>query len=461
MPILFGINIYRAATQSITTDEAFTFLRSVLVPIPKLWQAFDANDHVLHTLLCKASVAMFGAGEFTLRIPALLGGVLLLWMCLRLCLLLFGGTWYMLIAFLTLALNPFLLDYCSIARGYGMATALLLVSLDQLLRYQSAPYALWRLYAAGISLALAAAANLTAVIPGTALVLMFAGIHLGEPIYQKNWARLRVRAANLADHMIVPGIVITVAMLLGPLSHAHSDTFYVGARNLRESITSFVYAIFWRPRNPFEFTPLHRLIEDTAIALAPFFVAAVLLGGMILSLRDRRRMLLTGVCSLSILILIGLHYTAGVPYPERRTGLYLVPLLTLLAASVFQPAKALGGTVAAIFLAQFLLSWNVRFYDEWLIDSGNRDLALFLRGHPPAAGRRLKLGATFPLQYGTGFYRHLYGMEWLDLSAAHNGPDGVYDLYFLAEKDHQVVEKRKLRVIYRHPFSKVEIAIAP
>src|SRR5262245_56059542 len=71
-----GMNIYRASTQSITIDEARTYLAFVKPPVRQILTTYEANNHVLHSLMCKASIGMFGLSELTLRIPGLIGGIL-------------------------------------------------------------------------------------------------------------------------------------------------------------------------------------------------------------------------------------------------------------------------------------------------------------------------------------------------------------------------------------------------
>src|SRR5262245_61130906 len=55
--VLTGVNGYRAATQSVTHDEAVTYDRYVRGPLYQLVSSSDANNHVLHSLLCRASVS--------------------------------------------------------------------------------------------------------------------------------------------------------------------------------------------------------------------------------------------------------------------------------------------------------------------------------------------------------------------------------------------------------------------
>ncbi|MBI3681455.1 MAG: glycosyltransferase family 39 protein [Acidobacteria bacterium] len=458
--VLAAVNIYRAATQSITADEAFTFNRSVLTPLVELWKTYHANDHVLHTLLCKLTVRWFGESEFSLRIPSLLGGVLFLSAALRLCRLLFGDGRSMLAAFLLLALNPFLLDFCSIARGYGMATALLLAAIDQMLRHLESPVALWRLYAAGIGLALAVAANLTILVPGVAAAAVFAALHLGEA---SNRDQLRARAAHLVDHMAVPAIVIAVALLLMPLLPATRQGFYAGSPTLMDSARNFAYACFWRPRNALEHTALHKPVERIIESLAYVAPPAILLAALwivFLRRKDKAAVFFAGLLLAVFGLLVWLHHALDVPYPYRRTGLYLAPLVTLFAACLFRAAPKAGVVIATVVLAQFLLSWNVAYYDEWLFDAGNRDLMAYLRDHPPPAGKRVTIGASFALDHGVAFYKHIFRLDWLDPAPRQSGLEGTYDVYLLALEDLAVAEKRGLAIRYQHPISMVSVAVA-
>ncbi len=94
LAILFGLTVLayaaaRAVLVPITHDEAFTFLHWSRAP----WRAIflfrgpeRANNHLLNTLLMKASMALFGPGEAALRLPnllALASYLASLWLLLR------------------------------------------------------------------------------------------------------------------------------------------------------------------------------------------------------------------------------------------------------------------------------------------------------------------------------------------------------------------------------------------
>jgi hypothetical protein len=109
--------VHRAAVQSITVDEANTFLFWVAPDTPA-YLTPHSNNHVLNSMLMRLSVALFGLSDLTVRLPALLGGAIYLFAVYRFCTLLRGGlalTWSLFVCFV---FNPFVLDYLVAARGY-------------------------------------------------------------------------------------------------------------------------------------------------------------------------------------------------------------------------------------------------------------------------------------------------------------------------------------------------------
>ena len=88
---VFALNVYRAATQSITVPEAVAFDRWIRPPLRDILpQPYDPANHILNTLLVKRTVALFRLSEFSFRLPSLLGGALYLWAVYRLARRLLG-----------------------------------------------------------------------------------------------------------------------------------------------------------------------------------------------------------------------------------------------------------------------------------------------------------------------------------------------------------------------------------
>src|SRR5471032_3022245 len=132
---LFAVNVYRAATQSVTPDEARTYNRFVGPPLREAFRVMTANNHVLNTLLAILSTSYFHLTDLALRLPSVLCGGLYLWAVYRLSRRTFGTGLLCLAAVALLSLNPLVLDYLSAARGYGMALAFWMWALELMLEY--------------------------------------------------------------------------------------------------------------------------------------------------------------------------------------------------------------------------------------------------------------------------------------------------------------------------------------
>jgi hypothetical protein len=110
----------RAVRLSFTFDEAATYISYLSASLLSAFDFTDANNHVLYTLFAKLTSAFGGSSEFVLRLPSLSGFVLYLvfsWAILKR----FFGRVFALAGFLLLNLNPYVLDFFSLGRGYGLA----------------------------------------------------------------------------------------------------------------------------------------------------------------------------------------------------------------------------------------------------------------------------------------------------------------------------------------------------
>ena len=123
-----GISVYRAATQSITHDEARVFQLYMLGSVRHAFAYTGIQNHVLQAFLSRLALAMFPAAAFTIRIPTLIAAVIYCGAAIRISERLFEDRWMCWTSVALLTLNPYTLDFLSAARGYGLELALLLVA---------------------------------------------------------------------------------------------------------------------------------------------------------------------------------------------------------------------------------------------------------------------------------------------------------------------------------------------
>ena len=297
-----AFHLHRAWSLAVTTDEAFTAIAFASPPWLEILTTYDANHHILHSLLCKLSLSLFGWNQLALRLPSLLACLLFLVIAHRLARRLFPDSPLQLVLCAWLVFHPALYDWFSLARGYSLALAFLLAALYEL----SGP--LPTLTRASIFLGLSAASNFVFAIPAACVALAWTSA-------RKSWTRL--------PSLAVPGAALALLITAIPLSRADGSNFYYGAPNLLESLRS----LFGIPHLDF--------ISYVLIAAVPLTLAAALW----FSRRDETLRYLAFSFALCLLAVAALRL-AGIPYPYGRTGAYLTLLWILTALSLACPLES-------------------------------------------------------------------------------------------------------------------------
>lgn len=451
---LWCVCVYRAATQSITHDEAFTFELYLTRGTRWIFTYFDANNHLLATLLMKASVWLFGASEWSLRLPSLIGAGLY-----------FAATYRISQAFRTalgaltatalLTLNPFIMDLMVAARGYGLALALWMLGFVWLLEFKNGEHpSRARLSGAGLVLALSVAANLTFLVPSAALV--------------GTAAILSARRRAIGYHLIPPmACVLALLLLATPLDRTTRGKFYFGSSTIQESLRSMAeVAVAHGP--PFRGTQgIDYWVDAVGFGLAP----SVLLAALVIGIRSRNVLLILASAPAlgSAAILVLAHLSTGLPYPYERTGFYFQALVPLALAgiadqcsvgSVRARTSAVFAFVAAfMLLAQFLLQFDTRMFLTWQYDADTRRIVQRIAQSAADKGPgTVRVGASWMLEPSLNFYRRTKRLVWMqEVKRAPVAPGADY--YVLTGADRGVIGSLKLRPIYEGSVSGTILAI--
>ncbi len=474
---LFGANVFRAATQSITSDEAWMHQLYLKGHFADLYGPYDAANHVLHTLACYVALKWFGFHDFVFRIPSLLGGLAYLIGCVHLCRWAVPKTLYSTVTLVWLTLNPFVLDYLVAARGYGTALAFFTWALYFAAKGLSGPRNYLRRI--GYFSGLAAAANLVFAVPVCALCLAVAALWIiraqrrGHSVSQAAW--------RLVHDLFLPACVLLFVFDALPLSSALPERFYFGASSAAQAVASLVNASL-RYRLPSfalrsfgqEFYTLVLRIGSHPILIALASVPAVALGfrRSFSDLATPSRMVLllsTASGALAAVFLFAAHSWFGVPYPLERTGIYIVFLLGIAVGAAaceyasLRQTRFVGlllisilGTEAMLFAAE----WNTRYFKMWQYDAGMRDTMQAIRQRGSKHDNsNVRIGATWECAAALNYYRRQYRMgSWVDPVTDAN-PEGGYDYYVLLPRDQTLLLTRHLRVLYRNPISEQILAV--
>ncbi len=134
--LIFFYIITRSIVLDITFDEAWTLRDFVPQSLTNIltYTSCDANNHLLNTILIKFFYSLFPDTLFVARLPNLIASLVFIIFAQRTCKM-FLSYKIGFICFIILLTNPFLLDFFSQARGYGLALGFQMASLYYLLKY--------------------------------------------------------------------------------------------------------------------------------------------------------------------------------------------------------------------------------------------------------------------------------------------------------------------------------------
>ena len=457
------LNVFRAVTQSLTIDEAFTYNDYVAVDWEQARHHVDPNNHVLNTLLAKVSVGWWGPSEWAIRAPSLVGGAIYVLAAIGLVTCLFGSTWTAVVVFCALILNPIVLDYLSAARGYSLALGLQFCALLLMVRLFRKPggkvMGAGLHIAIGVALGLSAAANLTFSIPNLILVAVF----LLLP-WILAWMMTRTvdsEQVGLHAALILAAAGITFGELMfGTFEGASTSTFSVG----EPSVVRSVYIFFLRSFQ-FPTVPGGKLLPPLlAVAIGPVLVAC-LAGVLFRHFRkpapdssSEALLLCPPTLLASAAALVTLHLAVGLPYPYERTGIYFLPLITLtIAAATAVPWKVLSRTALLLLCAatlQYALELKSGWYEEWRFDAGTKRVMQAVNRAHDARPVPSRMGISWVYEASVLYYARVGHLDWLAPVTRADPRSGDFDYYYLAEEDQALVAQRGLTVLYRDPVSK-------
>ena len=463
--LVLATNIYRAATQSVTHDEALTYELFAAQPWSVVFHSYDANHHVLYAILCKIATGILGAGTFSLRLPSLLAGGLFFWTVYRICDRLWDGKWLFLLAVALLALNPYVLDFLSAARGYGMAVAFFFVTLWELLEWMREPKK-GRMALAGVALGLSVSANLVLAPPAAGLAVPFLFVIAEQRRTFVPQVKMSKKGAKKAEPNPNPGVgqgivwfglpcALTAWFILAsPLSNAERSQFYFGAASLAQAASSLGRSSF--PALPGWF-------GDWAAYLA---LPAILAGSAAAVWRAARNWpratlaarsaVLTGGALLgAFLIVVFAHVALDVPYPEGRTALYWIPIGTLTALGlVLQPGRgsAILAAPMALCVALYATGWRTSSYADWLYDADDSAVMHAIEAQRASAGGsapgKFRVAGSWQLEPGVNFYRVSRKLDWM-AEMERGVPAAGFDAYVLLPQDAHFAGDLHLKILYR------------
>ncbi len=363
--LAFSYILIRGFTVGITHDEALTYK---IIRGDEILKG-TANHHWLNTHLSSWSVSLFGTKEFALRLPNILSSAVFGLFLFRIAKNFLASSATQIALLLFLCGNPFILDFFSLCRGYGLSLAFVTASLFYLFKIVAlkTDSRIIHYFSATAFSVLALSANLNTL--NYFLIaqgLMFLSLLVFKP---------GNRALIFSGLIILGGIALYFS-----LNHLfflkEKDELYFGTENIHTTIDSLICSGFYS-RDGFKHVEILRYL----------FYALLLFAGF-LAIR-KKQVFTPGSFTLIALIcifaaLIAEHFLFDALYPINRSSLYLYPIILLAFLLNIEPVKKKILRILVIASSVSFVAVNIPFYNfkktmTWWEDRDIKEAMLLIK----------------------------------------------------------------------------------
>jgi hypothetical protein len=423
---IFAYIFLRSISVGFTHDESLSY--TILTGNES--QLFTANNHWLNTILMKCCSLILGYSEWSLRLPNVLAFGLYAYSIIKILQL--SKLHYLTIwlAILVFFLNPFLLDFFALARGYGLGMGFLTFALYQGFRFFYLDQKTSNLVLFLLSSIACIYTNYAFFTPILALklsfFLLFLKLHLGL------WKKMTL--VYLIEICLLIPAVLNIQYL------SKMNELYAGGDNgvfqdTLKSIFHFSYETNW-----FDFT-FWGIYIFTAITIFSFFklksnsVKVMLVWSMVL-----------------ILIPTVLNFTIQMGFAKDRAAQYWILVGGFIAVFTFnefiQSNKNLiirflyisvTSVLLTVNLIVFISHFNLHHSIIWMSDSDVKTALQTIERLNIKKGSKT-LGVSWTLEPSVNYYRETKSLYWLK-PVNRDGISGDYDYYLFFDGDSNQLKK--------------------
>jgi len=475
--VLFCYTIARAYLIPFVHDESFSYLNAITSPLSDVLSLRfkDANNHPLNTWGMFVFLKLLGSSELSLRLPNLLAHLIYLFASLMLVRRLPSKT-VAISSFLLLNLNIFLLEFFALARGYGLGSAFLMLSVWLAVESIEANLEL-RSFTLGSS---ALIAGTLAVMSNYTFIYFYVSLPLGLLIGrvlrspEKNKQSLNDISPRTSSLLLLVFTVWNSGLTILTagreiIALRRLGAFYVGGKNgfwqdtirsiIDHSVTTTTIATAdW----------IGTALE---VGMALILILSALLVARLLAKRrfSRGRLALAAmVCVFfcSDVLVISAFVILDVNYPQGRSAIFLIPLLSISVIFVMNEVSNLqiraaritnisfAVMMALILSVNFLLSVNFHSTTVWRYDADTKRMLADLEREKieEHGSQTIRLGIDWWFAPTINFYRITQDLTWLE-PVSRKGLEEEYDYYYFHPGSFELMEARGVQIIHEYEIT--------
>lgn len=450
----------RAATLSFTFDESLSFNRFVSLRFMDIvsYKIVSSNNHMINTLFMKYISMLFGTNELLLRLPSLFSHLIYIIFSYRI-IRKASSPYVVLAGFLFLNLNPFLLDYFSLARGYAMAVSFTVLSVYFLFNYienNKTNNIRWSLIFA-----------MLAVLSNFCLLIFYVSLIAVINIYWISPDRGICLKDLIKKNMpVLISVLLLVVIMFEPLRKLIKfKELYDGGNTgfWSDTVGSLIYSSLYGQsyyQIALEYVKYFILIS-ILIMIITLVYRFYLMRWKIFSEKITVAFLLLFItCIVSVAQHILLHSL----FLINRMALFFIPLFFIPLVLIFSDFVRIKKMkilslfflliISGALIFHTISSLNTSSTLMWRYDADTKKMLSDLGTQVKNSEKtHIKLGVVWLFEPTSNFYRTTKKYEWLDKVTWDNYRTLDYDYYFLADSCMSFIKANNLSVIRHYPVS--------
>jgi len=438
--------VLRAYYLSFTHDESLSFK----IITGDKGVARTANDHYLNTWLMFIFYRLFGGQEIFLRLPNILGFIIYSFFSYKI-LIKTKNIFLMLLGASLLLLNPYLLDFFSLARGYGLSLGFGLGALYYLFRQES--FITYKQYILSLSFSFlfslfSAYSNLFYINLNISLMIVFL---IELYLLRKNKAiQLNIKRKVTVALVFIFNLFFLFILINQIFKLKNTSELNFGGQNnfIDNILTILIHRSIY-----FSYYGEQFWISIRQMVIAVFAITIVY---QICSNKYSSLSKITIMIFLMIFATIMQHYMFDATYPPARSSLIYITLFALLIIYLLSEIYLkifpkqyvkIAFNLLVLFLLCMPLDWhfikniNLKYTKEWKLDSNTKSVMkkiIELHENDIYKGRKITISNHWHFEPSINYYRIIYSMDYLT-PANRNAIDKNADFIYCTQE-----EKEKL-----------------
>lgn len=425
---VFLFILLKSVFASFTHDESYSFIQYIAASYQAIWnfEPLTANNHLLNSLVTRFIYRILGSDEWILRLPNVLAGLGFILLAFRISKHFMPLPALRFACWSLLVLNPYLLDFFALSRGYGLSAFFLLVALYQGLWLVREPERMVRTWMLNLALLLAISANLNTVTPALAIVLSTLFLFLLERNGKAVW------------HTLIGSAV--VALLLFTVFHEpvqqlrEAGELYYGTTSLFDTWNRLALNAFYTLPGHVQWPSLRFVVAGTIALLGLLLLVRVVIRKQV---RINLQLVFLVCCTAALIIGHVLeHHLLDLLYPVNRTSTYYYVFLALVLSFSIKALSAhlenTGSWIARVLVVllgiNFLSGLDGRAYREWRYDKHTKAIVYRLNEQAPEQERGTHLGIHWTFEPTINYY--IKSRNFWKLKHVHRDGTSATDHYF-------------------------------